>query len=580
MNIIPKTAVLKFGSSVLRTERDLPRAVHEIYRARRLGEQVLVIVSALGDTTDRLLRSATQVSEQPETSALAVLLATGESTAAALLGISLDKVGIPAKVLDPVQAGLRTFGDGLDAELIDADIERLRTELTRGVVVLPGFVGRDETGGTTLLGRGGSDFTALFLAQQLEARCVLVKDVDGLYTADPAHADLHPHRFAHVTWEKALALGGGVVQPKAIRFAATHGLSFTVTAIGVSAETEIGDGPNRLDQRKSPVRPLRVALLGCGTVGGGVYQRLTALPELFVVTGVAVRKPDRALAAGVPEHLITDQPETLLNKECDVVVELIGGVTQSSELVSNALRLGRHVVTANKALIASDGERLEALAQENGVKILYSAAVGGALPALEIVRHARDAGRIRTFTGVLNGTTNFILDQLEAGADFDTSVRAAQEAGYTEADPRLDLDGTDAAQKLIILARAAFDTSLPLSAIFREGIDQLDHSLVRAAREKNRRVRLVASCRRTADGLEASVTPVELPQSHPLASSTGAENRLLIETENDCQFFVSGKGAGRWPTTEAVVADLLDLSRQSGTATWTSAHEYLEEYAA
>lgn len=580
MSIIPKIAVFKFGSSVLRTERDLPRAVHEIYRAWRMGEQVLVIVSAIGDTTDHLLRSATQVSEKAETSALAALLATGEATASALLGIALDKAGIPAKVLDPVQAGLRTVGDRLDAELVGADIERLRTELRRGVVVLPGFVGRDDTGSTTLLGRGGSDFTALFLAHRLGAHCVLVKDVDGLYTGDPSCTDLRPQRFAQVSWDTALAVGGGVVQSKAIRFAATHELSFTITAIGASAETRVGIGPNRLAQTQCPASPLRVALLGCGTVGGGVYQRLTALPDFFTVTGVAVRKHDRALAAGVPQHLITNQPETLLETDCDVVVELIGGVTQSSDLICNALEMRRHVVTANKAVIASDGERLETIAADRGVKILYSAAVGGALPALETVRQARETGRISALSGVLNGTTNFILDQLEAGADFSTSFRATQEAGYAEADPRLDLDGTDAAQKLIILAREAFGTSLPLADISREGIDQLDYSLVRAAREKNRRVRLVASCRRTAGGLEASVKPVELSQSHPLAASVGAENRLLVETENECHFFASGKGAGRWPTTEAVVADLLDLSRQSGTAIQTIAHEQLEECAA
>ncbi|HYK19250.1 MAG TPA: hypothetical protein VEV42_00845, partial [Pyrinomonadaceae bacterium] len=239
MSIIPKITVLKFGSSVLRTERDLPCAVHEIYRAWRMGEQVLVIVSAIGDTTDQLLRSANQVSEKAETLALATLLATGETTASALLGIALDRAGIPARVLDPVQAGLRTAGDGLDAELIGVDIERLRNELSRGVVVLPGFVGRDDTGHTTLLGRGGSDFTAVFLAQRLGGRCVLVKDVDGLYTDNPNRADLRPERFAQVSWETALTVGGGVVQPKAIRFAATHELSFTITAIGASAETSV-----------------------------------------------------------------------------------------------------------------------------------------------------------------------------------------------------------------------------------------------------------------------------------------------------------------------------------------------------
>src|SRR5215218_131446 len=178
--------VLKFGSSVLRAEEDLPLAVHEIYREWRRGAQVLAVVSAFGDTTDGLLARAESLCPGPEPAALAALLATGEANAAALLGLALARAGIPARVLDPAQAGLRTRGGRLDAELVSADVGRLGEELRRGVVVLPGFVGRDADGGTTLLGRGGSDLTALFLAERLEGRCVLVKDVDGLYTADPA----------------------------------------------------------------------------------------------------------------------------------------------------------------------------------------------------------------------------------------------------------------------------------------------------------------------------------------------------------------------------------------------------------
>lgn len=559
--------VLKFGSSVLRAEEDLPLAVHEIYREWRRGAQVLAVVSAFGDTTDGLLARAERLCPEPEPEALAALLATGEATSAALLGLALARAGVPAKVLDPVQAGLRTRGGRLDAELVSADVGRLHEELRRGVVVLPGFVGRDAEGGTTLLGRGGSDLTALFLAEQLGGRCVLVKDVDGLYTADPARpAHARPRRFEQVSWNTAAAVGGKVVQPKAVRFAESCALTFEITSPGAAVSTEVCAGPDRPSTTSTPTPPLRVALLGCGTVGGGVYERLAALPEFFEVTGVATRTPERALSAGVPSHLVALGAEELIERDCDVVVELLGGVERADELVSHALRLGRHVVTANKALVAEEGGRLEGLAVKSGTALRYSAAVGGALPALETVERLRAQGRIKSLAGVVNGTTNFILDLLAAGEDFDSAVRAAQAAGFAEADPTLDLDGTDAAQKLSILARQAFGVGVAVDEVRRVGLYQVDPARVRAARVEGFAVRLVASCRLDGEGVEASVVPTELPLSHPLATTEGAENRLLVETEAGECHLVKGRGAGRWPTTEAVLADLFDLRREACVA--------------
>src|SRR5215207_8667725 len=557
--------ILKFGSSVLRAEEDLPLAVHEIYREWRRGARVLAVVSAFGDTTDGLVARAECLCPVPEPAALAALLATGEATSAALLGLALARAGVPARILDPAQAGLHTTGGRLDAELVSADTGRLHEELRRGVVVLPGFVGRDAEGGATLLGRGGSDLTALFLAERLGVRG---KDVDGLYTADPARPALaRPRRFERVSWETAAAVGGKVVQPKAVRFAESRGLSFEITAPGAAVATDVCHGPDLTSAHTSPAAPLRVALLGCGTVGGGVYERLAALPEFFEVTGVATRTPERALTAGVPAHLIAFGPEELIERDCDVVVELLGGVKRADELVSHALRLGRHIVTANKALVAEAGGRLEALAAGSRATLRYSAAVGGAVPALETVARLRARGEIKGLAGVLNGTTNFVLDLLAAGEDFDSAVRAAQAAGFAEADPTLDLDGTDAAQKLVILARRAFGVGIDVDEVRRVGLHQVDPARVRAARAEGLAVRLVASCRvNEGGGLEASVVPAELPLSHPLATTEGAENRLLVETEAGECHLVVGRGAGRWPTTEAVLADLFDLRREACVA--------------
>jgi homoserine dehydrogenase len=558
-----KIVVLKFGSSVLRSESDLPRVVHEIYQHWRSGSQVLVVVSAIGNTTDRLLGLAKAICTEPEESAMAMLLATGEATGSALLGIALRRAGIPAKVLDPAQAGLRTIGDEVDSEIVAVDVARLRAELERSVVVLPGFTGRNEQGETTLLGRGGSDLSAVFIAHQLGTRCILLKDVDGLYTSDPTCVRAtRPLRFSRVKYETALCVGGAIVQDKAVRFAAERGLAFEITCIGASTGTQIGSDVDLIDDGEITPKTLRVALLGCGTVGGGVYERLIALPELFEVTGVAVRDLSRARVPRVPENLLTLDAEELIANPCDVVIELIGGTERASVLANSALQLGRHVVTANKALIAAEGEQLQAAADANGVTLRASATVGGGMPALEAIERARATGVIAAFHGVLNGTTNFVLDQLARGEELQEAICAAQRAGYAEADPTLDLDGTDAAQKLILLARAAFGVSLPLAKISRSGIEHLSAEILRDVRKRGCTIRLVASCRCNAAGLEARVAPVELPINHPFARLKGAENGLIIETENGSRPIVCGTGAGRWPTTEAVLADLFAIRRE------------------
>jgi homoserine dehydrogenase len=553
--------VLKFGSSVLRSEKDLPSVVHEIYRAWRDGAQVIAVVSAFGDTTDQLMRRAQRVCDKPDKAVLPSLLATGEATSSALLALALNKVGISARLLDEVQTKLRTVGGGIDAVPIAVDAARLVSESRRAVVVLPGFVGRDESGDRTLLGRGGSDLTALFLAHELKAHCVLIKDVDGLYTSDPACTTVRASRFEQVGYDTAIRLGGPVVQGKAVRFAAANKLRFSITSIGAQNETEVGPFADRLGSGSS-LEPLRVALLGCGTVGAGVYERLAALPDLFTVTGVGTRTGVRARAAGVPSVLMTSDLEALVDEPCDVVIELIGGTKRAASLIEQSLRLGRKVVSANKALLAHSHESLEALAEETGASLHYSAAVGGVLPALETIKRARANGPLQSFSGVLNGTCNFVLEQLATGSTLGAAVKEAQERGYAEEHPQLDLDGIDAAQKLILLARAAFDVSLPLHSITRKGIQGLNAETVRQAQERGQTVRLVAECRKSADRIEASVAPVELAPNHALAQVNGAENRLIVQPEIGEAIVVSGSGAGRWPTTEAVMADLFDIRRK------------------
>jgi homoserine dehydrogenase len=553
-----QTIVLKFGGSVLRDESDLAKAVHEIYRHWRQGKQVLAVVSAFNGRTDELLERSRYFGSEPNPSAVASLLATGEAISAALLALALDRAGLPAKVLSPEQAKIKTIGHTLDAEPVSADTERIGRELAKAIVIVSGFVGVNDHGDLALLGRGGTDFTALFLAHELGAECRLIKDVDGLYDRDPA-ITTDARRFARANFQTALQLGGKLVQPKAVRYAERKQLQFELTSFGSHTCTSVGNFTDEFVADHNETRPLRVALLGCGTVGGGVYERLLALPDLFEVVGVANLCPERALAAGIDRRLVTQDPIALIERECDVVIELIGGVEPANTLIRHALKLGRHVVTANKALLAQHQHSLQSLAALHNVSLRYSASVGGVLPALEAVAQIASIDRPLSVSGIINGTCNFICDRLAEGASYETALDLAREAGLTEADPTLDLDGTDAAQKLILLARAAFGVNLPFESIHRTGIDQLEIPAIENARKNGRSVKLVAECIRTVDGYDATVRPVELSPSHPFADARGADNCLLIETESGSKRLVRGRGAGRFPTTESVLSDLFDL---------------------
>lgn len=554
-----KITVLKFGSSVLRRESDLSRAVHEIYRYWREGSRVVAVVSAIGNTTDDLLQRATRVSGEPEARSLAALLATGEAVSAALLGLAADKAGVPVRILSPAEAGLVTTGPVLDASPISLNAEKIREHLSQGPVIVSGFTGVHEDGGPTLLGRGGSDLTALFIARELGARCILVKDVDGLYESDPAASAVKPRRYVTVNWETAIDRSSGLVQEKAIRFAAKRGQEFEIASIGNNGSTRIGDLPDQLTSTTPYREALKVALLGCGTVGAGVYQRLAALPEYFEVVGVAGRNPHKAFEAGVPAQLVKNDPAEILATDCDVVVELLGGTETASACISHALNYRKHVVSANKALLAADTTNFERLAFENNSRILYGAAVGGAIPVLETVSKITGLKKI---SGIVNGTCNFICDELTNGVELPEAIQRAQIAGFAEADPTLDITGADAAQKLALIIRKAFGAEINPTQIECEGIEKLNPQLAAAAASRGNRMRLVAEAELSPDGIKASVRPIELPLDHPLANITGAGNSVLLETDKGETITLNGKGAGRWATAEAVVGDLFQLYRE------------------
>ncbi len=555
--------VLKLGGSVLTGEAALAVAASEVYRHVRAGERVVAVVSALAGATDRLLAEAQGIAADPDPYALAELLATGEATSVALLCLALGRSGVPATPLDAVRAGLSTRGPVLDAELVGVDVPAiLRALEERPVVVIPGFVGRSAEGGhVTLLGRGGSDLTALYLAGALGAsRCRLVKDVDGLFERDPAGPGPAPRRYERIRWEDALRLDGRVVQRKALRFAFERRLAFEVSSPGSGRATAVGEGPTAFAPAAAPRRPLRVVLLGLGNVGLGIHRRLAAEPERYEVVGALVRDLDKHRQDGVAPGVLSCDPGELAGRPHDLVIEAMGGDEPAASLVGAALEAGRDVVTANKEVVGRHGARLEGIAARSGARFAYSAAVGGAVPVLEWIDRLGRQGGVRSIEGVLNGTTNFILEAVSEGASFEDAVLDAQLRGFAEPDPTVDLDGTDAARKVSVIVRRAWGRSLPPEAIERTGIAGLQADAIRAARREGRSVRLVASCRLAGDRLEARVEPRVLSADHPLAGTRGEENRVLIESDSG-RFAISGKGAGRWPTTESVLADVGDVLR-------------------
>ncbi len=557
--------VLKLGSSVLDRKDGLSRAVYEIYRQLRQGRRVVAVVSAFKGVTDWLLQTAERYFERPHPTALASLVSTGETASAAFLSMALDQAGVPAAVLDPT---LEIQGSPLDGSPVNIDVEGIHQKLAQWpVVILPGFIGRDRLGSPALLGRGGSDLTALFVAEQLDAvDCRLLKDVSGMYASDPRIEPPLSSCYTSATWDESLRVGGKLVQAKAALFAKSQGRSFTVTAPLASTGTEIGAGPNRTAPTVSQKPPLKVAVFGCGTVGLGVVQRLLQLEEHFQVVGVAVRDTTRRRGIRLPSDLLVNDPWALLERRSDVIVELMGGLEPAGSLIQAALETGRHVVTANKALIAHQESSLRALADSVGRRLLFSASVGGSVPVLEQVRQLARQVSIEKIEAVLNGTCNYILDRMREGLDLNAAVQKAQEEGFAEADPDSDLSGADSAYKLAILARAAFGLSLEPTLVPFDGIRDVTLHDVRDAQNANATIKLVALASRAHGGIQSEVRPARLPAHHPLAGARDEENRVLLYPRGQEPILLQGKGAGRWPTSLSVMADLLDLYQEDARA--------------
>jgi len=323
-------------------------------------------------------------------------------------------------------------------------------------------------------------------------------------------------------------------------------------------------------------RNLRVALLGGGTVGANVVDiLLTHGAELanragagLELVGVAVRDLDAERTPAIPRELLTTDAEALI-VNADIVIELMGGLEPARTYVLQAINSGADVITANKALLATHGPELFEAAEQVGAQLYYEAAVGGAIPIIRPLRDSLAGDRVTRILGIVNGTTNYILDAMDATGDsFDDALAEATRLGYAEADPTADIGGYDAAQKAAILASLAFHTTVPLESVYREGITEVTAEQVRAARKSGYVIKILAICERIEIdgsgeyGVSARVHPALIPLSHPLAAVHGANNAVFIEAEAAGSLMFYGAGAGGPETASAVLGDLVSAARR------------------
>lgn len=552
--------VVKFGGSVLRSPADAAVAASEIYRLRRTGARVIAVVSAVAGHTDALLDEVRAFGE-PDSVHAPRLAAVGEERAAALTALACERVGLRAAVLGPADLKLRAQGDRAEATPCSVDLAPLAEALARvDVVVAPGFVAHNGEGEPVLLGRGGSDMTAVFIAAAAglgQAR--LIKDVDGVYDRDPA-TDAGALRFDRMSHAAAIEVAGAVVQDRAVAFARDHGVAVDVAAVGAGFDASRPGGATRIGLAHAPPRAwarprrLRVAVCGAGVVGGGTLAMLAQRPELFEVCAVLVRDRAKPRDAAVdPARLVTDL-DALFAARPDVVVEATSGGEVGFAIVTRALEAGVHVVSANKQAVITDLPGLWARAAASGARLRFAAAVGGGAPMIETVRAARAAGEIARFEAVLNGTVNFILDRMAQGAGFDAALAEARAAGFAEEDPSADLDGIDAAAKVRILAYEAFGVALAEADAPAAPLDAAARAKVAAGGVWKQ----IGAARREGEAVRAEVRLAPVADAPVFAAATRERNALRVTLTDGRVFTAEGRGAGRWPTAESVFADLMD----------------------
>ncbi|MCZ2406202.1 MAG: homoserine dehydrogenase [Burkholderiales bacterium] len=319
------------------------------------------------------------------------------------------------------------------------------------------------------------------------------------------------------------------------------------------------------------MKPIQVGLLGIGTVGSGVFQVLRRNEEEIrrragrgiAITMVADLDVERARAVvGADVQVVNDARAVIANPEIDIVIELIGGYGIAKALVLEAIAAGKHVVTANKALLAVHGSEIFAAASAKGVMVAFEAAVAGGIPIIKALREGLTANRIQWIAGIINGTTNFILSEMrDKGLDFDVVLKEAQRLGYAEADPTFDIEGVDAAHKATIMSAIAFGIPVQFDKAYVEGITQLAAADIKYAEQLGYRIKLLGITKRADKGVELRVHPSLVPAKRLIANVEGAMNAVVVHGDAVGTTLYYGKGAGAEPTASAVIADLVDITR-------------------
>ena len=319
------------------------------------------------------------------------------------------------------------------------------------------------------------------------------------------------------------------------------------------------------------MKPIKVGLLGIGTVGGGTFQVLQRNQEEIrrragrgiEIAMVADLQVDKARDLVGPDvEVVADARQVIARPDIDIVVELIGGYGVAKALVMEAIAAGKHVVTANKALLAVHGSEIFEAAGRHGVVVAFEAAVAGGIPIIKALREGLTANRIEWIAGIINGTTNFILSEMRSkGLDFDVVLKEAQRLGYAEADPTFDIEGVDAAHKATIMSAIAFGIPVQFDKAHVEGITRLQAADIRFAEQLGYRIKLLGMTRRRANGIELRVHPTLVPAKRLIANVEGAMNAVVVQGDAVGTTLYYGKGAGAEPTASAVVADLVDITR-------------------
>ena len=315
---------------------------------------------------------------------------------------------------------------------------------------------------------------------------------------------------------------------------------------------------------------VKIGLVGTGTVGGGCLDILSNHKQDFLrhfgidleLTRVCSRDPQAAASRGLQDIFTTDYHDVINDPEIDIVVELIGGTGVAKSVIVEALQAGKHVVTANKAIMATSGEEIMDLAEEKGLEIAFEASVGGGIPIIDPLKHSLIANRIDSIMGIVNGTTNYMLTRMdEDSLDYDAALKEAQERGFAEADPTADVDGLDAAAKIAILASIAFNSRVTMDQVYTEGIRRISPVDLANAHDSGYVVKLVAHARRGESGVDVRVHPTMIPEDHQLATVNGVFNAIFVEGDAVGQTMFFGEGAGAGPAASAVMGDVLEVAR-------------------